>query len=135
MMTSKEYLREFRRIKAAIDAKTERRAQMQAIAERLTPIISDMPRGGSDPERMAKLIESIADFDAEIAQEALLMVETLQELQTSINQIERQDYRTVLELYYLNGYSWDRVALKMGYSVRNIHYLHSEALAEFESLQ
>lgn len=38
----------------------------------------------------------------------------------------------VLVLYYLGGKTWEEVADKMGYSLRQIHYIHGRALQHIE---
>lgn len=131
-MTAKEYLREARRLKVAINGKTERMEQLRSIATSVTPQISDMPKGGGDPQRMAHVVETIVDFSREIAEETVPLVEMQRGIQDTINRIERQDYRTVLELYYLNGYRWDEVAGKMNYSSQHTYRLHGYALEEYE---
>ena len=134
-MTAKEYLRQARRLKIAINGKTERMEQLRAIAESVTPTLSDMPKGTPNPQKMAHVVEAIADFSHEIAQDTIPLIDMQRKIQATINKIKRQDYRTVLELYYLNGYRWDDVARKMNYSERQIYYIHGEALLEYESLQ
>lgn len=130
-MTTKEYLKEARRLKVAINGKTERMMQLRSIAESVTIQLSDMPHGGGEPQRMAKTVETIADFSREIATETIPLVEMQRDIQKTINQIERQDYRTVLELYYLNGYRWEDVAAGMNYSERQTYRIHGDALAEY----
>lgn len=134
-MTAKEYLKEARRLKVAINGKTERMMQLRSIAESVTIQLSDMPHGGGEPQRMAKTVETIADFSREIATETIPLVEMQRDIQKTINRIERQDYRTVLELYYLNGYRWEEVAGKMNYSERQIYYIHEKSLEYYISLQ
>lgn len=135
VMTTKEYLRHARRLQVAINGKAERMERLRSIAESTTVPMSDASGGHSDGQRMAKIVETIVDFSREIAIETIPLVEMQREIQKTINKIGRQDYRTVMELYYLNGCRWDDVARKMNYSERQVFYIHSKALAEFESLQ
>ncbi|MDL2254316.1 DUF1492 domain-containing protein, partial [Ruminococcaceae bacterium OttesenSCG-928-I18] len=123
-MITKEYLRQARRLKVAINGKTERLEQLRSIAESTSVPIGDMPRGGGDPQRMAHIVDTIVDFSREIAESTAPLVEMQREIQKIINKIPRLEYRTVLELYYLNGYGWRKTASLMHYSERQVFRVH-----------
>ena len=134
-MLTKEDLREARSIKVAIEGKAERLQQLRSLAESVTTQFSSTPGGGGDPQHMAKTIETIVDFSREIATDAALLVERQRKIQQAINKMDNHNCRTVLELYYLNGWRWDEVARKMNFSERHVYRLHSEALRQYERWQ
>lgn len=131
-MNAKEQLRAVRLLKLGIDSKTERIAQLQCIAESVTQQISDMPHGSREPQRMAHIVETIVDFTAELAEQAAEMAQLQQVVQQTINRIPNHAYRTLLELYYCNGYRWQKVAELLHYSERQIYNMHRLALAEYD---
>jgi len=47
-----------------------------------------------------------------------------------ISGIDNHAYKMVLELRYLSGNTWEKVADVMGYDLRWIYRLHDKALAE-----
>ena len=79
---------------------------------------------------MADAICRIIDLEREITDEIDRLVDLKVEISRRIKSITRIEYRLVLELRYLCFKSWEQIAEEMGYTVRNIHILHGEALQE-----
>lgn len=46
--------------------------------------------------------------------------------------MEDEREKDLLTYRYLEGLKWEEVAVRMKYSWRKIHYLHSDALEHFE---
>lgn len=94
-------------------------------AQRLT----DMPTGssaGSAMEDMAakhlELQERYRAKLAELAAELLAIEEAIESLDSTA--------RTLLRYRYIDGLAWEEVCVKMCYSWRQTHRLHSKALEE-----
>jgi DNA-directed RNA polymerase specialized sigma subunit len=46
--------------------------------------------------------------------------------------MENEDEQEVLRLRYIKGLKWEEVALKMNYSWKQVHRIHSSALKSFK---
>ena len=57
---------------------------------------------------------------------------TREQIDLAIRRMENPDEQRVLRLRYLWGLKWEEVAVKMSYSWKQIHRLHSSALDNFE---
>ena len=55
-----------------------------------------------------------------------------EEAKTRIEQVEDGRYREVLHRRYLQGESWEYIAVGMGYAFRTVLWLHGKALERFE---
>lgn len=45
-----------------------------------------------------------------------------------------QPYKSILFLRYARGYSWNKIAIEMNYSIQNIFIIHGKALIEYSKL-
>ena len=126
-MTAKEFLRMARGVDRRIDRATERVERLRARLEagRLNQI-TGMPRGGNSDwtETADKLIELEQIVNARVRE--MCTVKRL--AMEAIEAVEEMRYREVLELYYLDGFTWEKVAETMGYDVRHATRLHGKAL-------
>ena len=68
------------------------------------------------------------DLQNEINADIDSLVDLKRELRKTIESIPNVDYRTVLELRYLNFRKWEEIAVTMGYRLRNVHYIHDKAI-------
>ena len=126
-MTAKEFLRMARSVDRRIDRAKERVKRLQARLEagQLNQL-TGMPRGGASDwtETADKLIELEQIVNARVRE----MCKVKQLAMEAIEAVKEMRYREVLELYYLDGYTWKQVAEQMHYTERNVTMLHGKAL-------
>ena len=126
-MTAKEFLRLARGADRRIDKAQERVERLRARLEagRMSRI-TGMPRGGGEDwtETADTLIELERVVNARIRE----MCRVKRLAMEAIEAVEEMRYREVLELYYLDGYTWEKVAETMEMSDRHVKRLHGMAL-------
>ena len=126
-MTAKEFLRTARDADRRIDEAMERLERMRAKLEagRMSNL-TGMPRGGAVDwtETADRVIELEKRVNARIRE----MVRQKQAAMDAIDRVEEARLREVLELYYLDGYTWEQVAEQMDMSDRHVKRLHGIAL-------
>lgn len=126
-MTAKEYLRMVRDIDRRIDETLERLQRMRARLEAgRSSNISGMPRGGAVDWTVTadRVIELEQRYNEKIRE----MCRLKQAAQDAIDLVEEARLREVLELYYLDGYTWEQVAETMHLDLRWVYRLHGRAL-------
>ena len=126
-MTAKEFLRRARNVDRRVDEATERVDRLRARLEggRMSNI-TGMPRGGASDwtETADKLIELERQVNARIRD----LVRLKQAAMDAIDRVEEARLREVLELYYIDGFTWEQVAGRMGLDLRWVYRLHGRAL-------
>ena len=126
-MTAKEFLRRARSVDRRIDEATERVERLRARLEsgRMSSI-TGMPRGGASDWTVTadRLIELERGVNARVRD----MCRLKRLAQEAIDRVEDARYRELLELYYIDGFTWEQVAETMEYDVRHVTRLHGEAL-------
>lgn len=126
-MTAKEFLRRARAIDRRVDESMERAERLRARLEagRMSAI-TGMPRGGGadwtvTADRLIELERRINERTRELVRLKLAAID-------AIRAVEEPRLAELLELYYIDGMTWEQVAERMGYEVRQIYRLHGLAL-------
>lgn len=131
-MTTKEYLRQIRTVDKRIDDKLEEVERLQSLRERMTIIMSDMPRGSNGEDRINTITCRIWALEDEINAEIDRLVDLKTEARRRIEAIQDDRYKTLLSAKYLCYQTWEKIAEGMGFEdVRNVYYLHGRALQAF----
>ena len=126
-MTAKEFLRRARKVDRRVDEATERVERTRARLEsgRMSSV-TGMPRGGGADwtETVDRLIELERVVNArtrELVRWKLLAID-------AIRAVEAPRLAELLELYYIDGLTWEQVAERMGLDQRWVYRLHGRAL-------
>ena len=127
----KEYLKSYRRaIKKEQDILDE--IQRLRLDKMFPSVVNDgMPHGSShsDLSDYAAILDEQIEF---LKEERLERVRCYQKIERQIRQMENEDEQEVLRLRYIKGLKWEEVALKMNYSWKQVHRIHSSALKSFK---
>ena len=128
-MTAKQFLRQVRQIDRRIDEATERVERMRAMLEagRMSSV-TGMPRGGRADwtETADRLIELERRLNAKTRE----LVRWKLAAMDAIDAVNDSRLREVLELYYIDGLTWEQVAERMNYDKSWVLRLHGRALAQ-----
>lgn len=128
-MTPKAYLQQALRLDERIHSKIEQIESLNELATKCTSAITGMPHNPSpSTSTMADAVMKIVDLQEEIKADIDRLVDLKRELVQVIKSVDEIECQMLLELRYLCYKSWDEIAVEMGYTVRNIHYLHKQAL-------
>lgn len=136
MTLVKAQLREVRKLKKDIEAKKRERDTLYAsVLGSGIPIktvdVQTSTSGDVFGDRMAE----IADYDKLLEEEIINLIRMQQAVNRIINTLKKPEHRAILTDYYINGYTWDRVADLNGYSTQHIYELHGEALKKLENIK
>ena len=126
-MTAKAFLRRAREVDRRVDEATERVERIRAKLEagRMSSV-TGMPRGGGADwtETVDRLIELERVVNArtrELVRWKLAAID-------AIRAVGEPRLAEVLELYYIDGLTWEQVAERMGLDLRWVYRLHGRAL-------
>lgn len=128
-MTAKEFLRRARNVDRRVDEATERVDRLRAKLEagRMSQI-TGMPRGGASDwtDTADALIELERGVNARIRE----MCRLKRLAQEAIDAVDDSRLREVLELYYIDCLSWERVAERIGKDIRTVFRRHGQGLLQ-----
>ena len=137
-MDAKQFLRQVRYLDDLINTKLDQIQEIKSLAEKVTSALSPdgtSPQSSVLQDKIGDLVSRIIDLQIEIETAARKMIDLKTEAMRIIDIMPTPECRLLLQLRYLNGLTWERIAVDMNYSYRNVHYLHSRALQEFEAVR
>lgn len=122
------YLSRYRRINARINRLLEEQGRWREIAMRTTPSMSQAPGGGGSGSPIERPMDKVLEIDAEINREIDELQIVRQEICAALNQLEDENLKLLMEYRYIDGLTWEQIAVKMNYSYMQICRLHGKAL-------
>ena len=131
---TREDLKEFRYTKQWIDGRIEYIEELKSTVNRLTSVLSDMPKGSkiamdSEAEKTTELLDCIGDLEVKIKETQRKQIQILEKLDKVA-----QPYRNILDKCYIQGKTLVTVASEMGYSYERIKHMNGIALLKFDEV-
>ena len=99
-------------------------------AEKVTPGYGKAPAGGGDGRSMERTLERLGELAGELTHQWDKMVRLRREIGAAIDTVPDARLRELLRLRYIEGMTWERVAVQMGYSYMQVCRLHGKALTQ-----
>lgn len=128
-MTAKAWLSRALFIDREIDTLLAARDKEKARAESITRAMTGDPvQGTKDPHKFDRLVE----LDEKIDRLVDRLVEIKLDIISAVSELEDGRYRTLLLKRYVECTSFEKVAVDMCYSIRQVWRLHGEALLKME---
>src|SRR5690606_17606745 len=135
-MNAKQYLRRIRFLDKTISAKLEQIEILHAQATKITAVLSNTPKAESSEEqdKLAATVAKIVDLKKTLKEELEEYISLKAEAIRLINSMPDSRHRLVLMHRYINGHTWEQIAVCMHYTYQWVHCLHGKALREFEKV-
>ena len=83
---------------------------------------------------MEETVVKIIDLENEIDRDIDALVNLKREIMRVVNRIEPAEYRTILEMRYLQFKKWEQIALLMSTDLRWVYRMHGRALNEVQKI-
>ena len=132
-MTAKEELSQYKYARERVDETLEEYQRYKERAEKMTAIISDMPRGGNSSNKVEDNAVIMADLSKQYEERWVQAEREKLSIELKIDQV-KEPYRKLLKKRYIQDLNFEKIADEMGYSYVRITHLHGEALLEYEKL-
>jgi len=131
-LEKKRWLRSYRRSEGRIQRLQEELERWQARAEGLSSAASEAPARGSGEDRLQSAVDRIVEIRQKLQADLVELTDRRLRIRAAVGAVQDELLRAILELYYIDGKSWDEIAREKGYTVRRIQQLHGDALAALD---
>ena len=127
-MSAKEYLSQYRNLNTRVNAKCEQLARLRELSTKVSA-----GQGGGAPgyvsDRVGNIVAKICDAEREINAMIDRLIDLKAEIEHTIAAVPDETLRHLLELRYINGKTFEQIAVDMHYSWRHIIRIHGDALS------
>lgn len=127
----KEFLRRYRECERR-EREILEEIQRLRMDQMFPSVVNDGMPKGSQQSDLSDYMVLLDEQIGRLKRERLKKARTREQIDLAIRRMENPDEQRVLRLRYLWGLKWEEVAVKMSYSWKQIHRLHSSALDNFE---
>lgn len=132
-MTAKDYLQSIKKADMVVSALMRERDQLGDMRYRITQTLKPvMVSGGGAQGGFTDASDKMVDLENEIARKIAAYVDLKREAGVLLRLLENPQHYSVLHQHYVMYESFERIAVDMGYTYRNVCYLHGRALQAFQ---
>lgn len=127
----KEVLLQYQRTEREVrDLEAELR-RWRSRAEQMTAGYGPTPSGGGDGRSLERTVAHMDDLTRQLAQRLDRLVTLRQQTGSAIDSVADARLRELLRLRYIEGLTWGKLAVAMGYDdLRWVYRLHGRALEQ-----
>ena len=134
-MEAKEFLRQYQNTLIDIRNMEAEALELEEMALSITVNTeNERVQSSGSGDSMASLVAKICDMKIMIMEKRSLALDKLQQVERVIAEVENKDYRQLLHRRYIEGNTWEKIAVEMNYSYQWICKLHGRALQEIERI-
>lgn len=128
-MTTKEYLMQYRDAVRRASAAQDHLTELREMAERITPNYGGSGGGTHQiGDKLGAAVARLVDAESRVSDELELLEATEREVIGTIDKITDGTLHTLLYERYINGKTWEQIAVDMHYSYRGVTKMHGRAL-------
>lgn len=123
--------------KKLIESKLEEIKSLRELATSISiPDLSkERTSGGLQVQcRFAEIVDKLVDLESEILQEVDDYVEQEREMRKKINQLPKPEWQLIMQYRYVEGLSYEEIAERLNYSVRQIYNMRKEIFRYLERM-
>lgn len=128
----KEYLKRYRKIDREVNQLIMEKDEIIALGTRITPRYSDLPRGWGESNKVQLSVEKLEAQEEKIDKKIDLLHEVKADIEKAIQTVEDDTLRVLLRYRYINGLTWEKIAVNMHYTYQWVCKLHGEALRKLK---
>ena len=122
------WLRRYREAAAEQDRLMAEIARWRSLAEWVSPSLSGMPAGSGGPGRMIAAVECLDELEAELAEQIVERVTIRREIGQAIDRLPDERLARLLRLRYIDGMTWEKIAVQMDMTYQWVCQLHGKSL-------
>lgn len=126
----KEYLWGYQKAKRQVQRIEEELLELRLNKQYPSSIQDGMPHGSGGGD-LSGYVSRVDELERKIRKARYKRIRKFKEIRDRIERLEDENEKDVLVYRYIRGMKWEEIAVKMGYTYRNVTKIHGKALANF----
>ena len=123
-----KFLKRYKQIDKEIDQLLLEKSEIFSLGTKITPTYSDMPKGTGASDKVQSTVEKLGALEKKIDAKIDEWYEAKLNIEKAIHTVESDKFRLLLRYRYINGWTWEKIAVEMNYAYRNVTRLHGKAI-------
>ena len=87
-----------------------------------------MPKGMGESDKVQSTVEKLGALEKKIDSKIDEWYEVRLDVEKAIHTVESDKFRLLLRYRYINGWTFEQIAVQMNYAYRNVTRLHGKAI-------
>lgn len=126
----KQWLQQYRLSGKEIDRLELETEQWTSLAERTTASICSTPISGGGGDRLQQCVDHLDEVRHQQADAIERWLQLRKDILTAIDTVPDERLRLLLHYRYIDGHTFEQIAVETNYSFRQVLRLHGDALSE-----
>lgn len=130
-MTNQEkvkFLKRYKQIDKEINQLLLEKREIFSLGTKITPTYSNMPKCTGTSDKVQSTIEKLEAQENKINQKVDLLYKVKEDIEKALYTVKDDTLRVLLRYRYINGLTWEKIAVNMHYTYQWVCKLHGEAL-------
>ena len=123
-----KFLKRYKQIDKEINQLLLEKSEIFSLGTKITPTYSDMPKGTKESDKVQSTVEKLGALEKKIDSKIDEWYEVRLDIEKAIHTVESDKFRLLLRYRYINGWTWEKIAVEMNYAYRNVTRLHGKAI-------
>ncbi|WP_306574586.1 hypothetical protein [Anaerotruncus massiliensis (ex Togo et al. 2019)] len=128
----KAYLGRYRDNEREIRRTEEEILRWESLSRKTTTTMGAAGGGSNGEDKLQAAVEKIVRWQNRLTLQLGERVRLREEIEVAIGTVEDERLRLLLRYRYIDGWTWERIAVELNYAYRNVTRLHGRALDEIK---
>ena len=123
-----KFLKRYKQIDKEITQLLREKSEIFSLGTKITPTYSDMPKGTSESDKVQSTVEKLEEYERKIDIKVDDWCEAKLDIEKAIHTVESDKLRLLLRYRYINGWTFEQIAVQMDHDYRWVRRLHRKAV-------
>ena len=123
-----KFLKRYKQIDKEITQLLREKSEIFSLGTKITPTYSDMPKGTNESDKVQSTVEKLEEYERKIGIRIDDWCEAKLDIEKAIHTVESDALRLLIRYRYINGWTFEKIAVQMHYDYRWVRRLHRKAV-------